>query len=306
MKFIVFSDLHIHNYKKFDQGGSRLRNCASVLLKIYSEARKRGITHILFAGDLFDQQKSLPIPVINKTVKIFNYLEINYPEIEFIAISGNHDHGSKNTLENEAHTSLTFLDIMFKNFNLIDGTYFELDEKNNIWGIPYFSHPEHLEKFEKDFKFSDRCNNFLMIHQTPQHSNPMIPFDCRAQDFKRYEFTFCGHIHKHERLTRNFCIVGSPLHRDLGDEGQDKGFLVFDTDKNDYERVLLDFPKFIRTNNEEAAEGQYAVPVVELPKIDKANLEIPLDASYEAIVDAYTGKLGKEDIFSIIGKNLLK
>ena len=302
MKFIVFSDLHIHNYKKFDKDGSRLRNCIKVLEDIFEKAYQKKIPYILFAGDLFDQQKSLPISVINETVRAFKRLSELYPDISFIAISGNHDHGSKNTSEKSAETSLEFLDLMLDNFHLIDRGYFDLSEDYRVWGIPYYSHAEHYKNMVSSIDPSEALNNYLLIHQTPLHSNSMIPHDCSPNDSRDFDFTFCGHIHKYERLSEKFCIVGSPLHRDLGDEGQDKGFLIFDTIKNDYERVILDFPKIVRTNDETT---DYAIPIVHtMPETADNHTSLDLNSSPESLLKEYLAIVEKDDYFTT-GKTLL-
>lgn len=305
MKFLVFSDLHIHNYKKFDDNGSRLLNCLKVLLDIFHYAAENDIEHILFCGDLFDQQKSLPTEVINKTIDVFSDLFETYPKIQFITISGNHDHSSKNTLNHEAITALSHLDKIFHKFHLIDDKNYQIDSNEGrieILGVPYYSHKEHfLEMVPKNAVSCKR--QLLMIHQTPQHSNDMIPFDCRAEDFENFDFVFCGHIHKHERLTRNFVIVGSPLHRDLGDEGLEKGFLVYDSEVNDFLKINLDYPKFERTNN--PTGENYSIPLIEEEIKEESNVNIGLDSHHHDALKYYLEAVGKDETYLKIGKNLL-
>ena len=297
MKFLVFSDLHIHNYKKFDNNGSRLKNCLSVLVDVFSYAHDRDIEYILFPGDLYDQQKALSVPVVTKTLQVFTSLFDAFPKIKFIAISGNHDHSSKNTLDRSAITSLTHLSELFENFILLDNKSMEVVANNKtvtVYGIPYYSHKEHfIEKVPKLHPNNDGIN-LLMIHQTPKHSNEMIPHECTVDDFQDFDFVFCGHIHKHESLSENFVIVGSPLHRDLGDEGQDKGFLIYDTLTNTYDRVLLDYPKFKRSKVLVEDSDDYVIPIVDDVEDDSMEV-ISLNDSYDDMLRKYLEAVGKID-----------
>lgn len=293
MKLLVFTDLHIHNYKKFDNNGSRLLNCLKVLYEVFTYAGKHDIKYILFPGDLYDQQKSLPTEVVNMTIELFSILFEEYPDITLLAISGNHDHSSKNTLEHPAVTSLTHLHNIFDQFILIDDKSHQIKDGTSsvvIHGIPYYSHKEHfahrlsrLSEIDRDYS----TKYYLMIHQTPPHSNPMIPSDFELKDVASFNYVFCGHIHSYEQLSSNFVLVGSPLHRDLGDEGQDKGFLIFDTVTDTYERVLLDLPKIARSN--EHTSTDYHIPVVE--EVDSSDTEqasdIKLSDDTEELLSKY-------------------
>lgn len=303
MKFLVFSDLHIHNYKKFDVEGSRLENCLKVLVDVFEYASINKISKILFAGDLYDQQKSIPAEVINATIETFQHCFIKYPGIQFIAISGNHDHSSKNTSEHSAITALTHLNNVFGDFMLIDDTYWSMGNGIRVYGTPYYSHSKDFELAKPGVDSSGI--QLLLIHQTPKHSNEMIPYDCDAEDFEDFDFVFCGHIHKHERVTDNFVIVGSPLHRDLGDEGQDKGFLVFDTDVMDYERVILNYPKFQRVTSDNfcQASNDYLIEVQE--QIHVKESDIQLSDSYNDMIVKFVESQGVSQDHLEIGQYLM-
>lgn len=301
MKIIVFSDLHIHNYKKFDIDGSRLDNCLDVLYKIFKYADESNVKHIFFGGDLYDQQKSLPTIVVNRTIQTFIELFDFYPDIKFYAISGNHDHGSKN-IDGNVIDSLVHLDYLFPQFILFNGSSFALDDCI-FHGIPYYSHSRDFKKALSDINTDEYRGNYLVIHQTPKHSNEMIPHECDPEDFLDFDFTFCGHIHKHELLTDKMVIIGSPLHRDLGDEGLDKGFIVFDTDTNTFERQYLDYPKFERAKiGEQTSEENYVIPVVE--EVHEIPQDFSLNKSREDLLINYVTTIDKKN-FLEVGKILL-
>lgn len=225
MKFLIFSDLHIHNYKKFDKNGSRLTNCLKVLGDVFHIAHLNNIEHILFSGDLFDSQTNLPVLVINETVKTFTSLFELYPKIRFIAISGNHD----NTSDIQNKSALLYLNEIFINFKLIDDDFFYFYGQNlTVWGIPYHSQINAFKSKLNDIP--DKQDTILLIHQTPQEiSNKHIPSDISIDLFSQFKMVFCGHIHKPEILKDNFIMVGSPLHRDRGDMGDKKGYWIYNT-----------------------------------------------------------------------------
>ena len=49
---LYFTDVHAHNYRQFDNSGSRLENCLDVIEYNYKFAHKNGIKVIMFGGDL--------------------------------------------------------------------------------------------------------------------------------------------------------------------------------------------------------------------------------------------------------------
>jgi DNA repair exonuclease SbcCD nuclease subunit len=276
---------------------------------MFEAADALGIQLILFAGDLYDQQKSLPTEVVNQTISTFRELFSKYPNIHFVAISGNHDHNSKNTSNLKAETGLTHLATIFDNFLLIDNDYIDTGENIRIHGIPYYSHKAHYDLALEGCRMNlNTKTNLLLIHQTPRHSNPMIPSDVDPTQYGDFDFVFCGHIHKRERVAENFVVVGSPLHRDLGDEGETKGFLIFDTHENDYEFIYLDYPRFerVKLNDTPTSVDNYIIPLIELEEHD-SDIDISINDSHNDSLRYYLDAVKPDDseIYFEIGKSLL-
>ena len=269
-KISVFSDLHIHNYVRFDKDGSRLNNTLKALVKLFDYNDKNGISTTLFAGDLFDSRKAVPTIVLNKTTKCFKYLYAKYPKQIIYAISGNHDQPTKNLEESEeVHSLQVIAELHPKRFILINNKVQELEEGVVVAGIPYYDYKEDffgsIKKINEEVA-SKSLPKILMIHQTPKNKNEKMPFDVDATDkvFSGWDLVLCGHVHSQERLLDRYWIIGSPLHRDLGDEGSEKGFMVFDVDRlSGPTKVPLNFPIF-RYGKEEEVNGSkdYVVPIV--------------------------------------------
>lgn len=240
MLAIVFSDIQINSYKQFNKENCRLNNCLKALDEVFSFAAKKQINYILFPGDLYDTQKILGTEVVNRTIEIFLKWQKSNPEIQVIAISGNHDHATKNLVHSPAVTGLTHLDAVCPNFYLIDNSDYFNGEGLVIYGIPYYERKEDYvarltevsARAAKGEDNSDRgLTQLLLIHQTPSGTgNESYPVDTDINDplYNPFEFVYCGHIHKHMLLSEKFMLVGSPIHRSLEDEGIDKGFVVTD------------------------------------------------------------------------------
>lgn len=295
MLSIHLTDLQIHTYKKFDKGGSRLANCLRVIEDVYTFAAKNNIKLITFAGDMYDSQKVLPIKVVNKTIATFVRLVKQYPDIVWVAITGNHDQDEKNLLASKADTAMEHLNTIFpNNFILIDDANISLEPlgvRTIVHGIPYYEYAEHYavrlaERSAEAEKFKAAgFKNLLMVHQTPNGSgNPNIKIDTDVNDplYAPFDFVWCGHIHGKQEITPKFYLGGSPIHRDLGDEGIDKGFWIQDmevlTDPHFYS-LRGRYPEYKRVKGETVPEkfaDDFVVlePIIDdLPVAEAAQIE---------------------------------
>lgn len=258
LKAVYFTDLQIENYKAFNVGKQRLENCLRVLDDVYEYADRNEISVLLFGGDLYDSQKALRTVVVNHTVKKFSELAKKYPEIICLAITGNHDQDEKSILGNEAGSALEHIQTLIpENFYILDNDAQKIGE-TAIFGIPYYEYGEHFRKrLEEQSEIAAKhkargMKTILMIHQTPSGlANLNIPTDTNVDDplYDAFDFVWCGHIHAKQMITPKFVLGGSPLHRDLGDEGQDKGFWLQDlnnpTDVN-FLSLRGSYPEYVR------------------------------------------------------------
>ena len=147
-KVLVFSDAHAHNFSQFDTDGSRLLNCERVIADMFKSAAYHECRTIAFCGDLTDKVNSIPIKVALMLVNIFKAAFTKYPDIDVVAISGNHDLGERSYLHNSHNLASTINllhDIFPNRFVCIDRDYYTLNEVRFI-GIPYLEHKEHFSK----------------------------------------------------------------------------------------------------------------------------------------------------------------
>lgn len=322
MRFTALTDLHIHNYKKFDRGGTRLNHCLNVIIDVFEYNHKNNITYTFFSGDLFDSEKLLPTSVVNRTIEMFMDMFKKYPTQRWLCISGNHDYATKNIPESPAETALKHLSIIFPtHFILIDNSMYSCHYQFLASGIPYYEYKEHFieklkennelvqDEYHETYSDGDHSESppiILMIHQTPENSNPNIPFDISADDklFEIYDLVLCGHIHKREKLSYKFWLVGSPIHKSLEDEGQKKGFMVFDTENlSEPEFIHLDkYPEFRRSKDIDEETKDYIIPIIEIEETDSDIDETKFEASlkHQDLVTNYWDEVDGKD------KELLK
>lgn len=293
MKVAILADLHLHN---FNSSEVRLDNGLAVLSEVSSYANNKGINYILLAGDLFHTFGTLNSLVINRTLETFYKLEQTYPKIKFIAISGNHDQASRNTLKNQSETSIQYLTVL-NNFIRIDNDIYTLDKGFKVLGIPYyepFDLEEVLSAYENKGLLDDVGNTIVLMHQTPVGLfNSFIPTDLDPEDLSFFKAVFYGHIHRHQKLTKNSYMVGSPIHIDSGDIGDTKGFLVYDLDTDKVTREELRIFEIPRTEKL-VADAKINTSKMDLQKAPDELVDIYLQQLN--ITDPLTLQIGKQKI----------
>jgi DNA repair exonuclease SbcCD nuclease subunit len=232
-KALIFSDLHVHFYKQFNENGRRLKNGIAFLDYMFKLADANGINYILMPGDLFNNMQIMATKAVNAVAACLNRNFKEYPEILIIAISGNHDQAEINLIDKPAESALDYLQDIFVNFCLFD-THGCFGVNNfRVWGVPYFEHPEHFKLALNNIikQLDINKTNILMMHQSVASGLP-IDDDIEATDplFDPFTFIFNGHIHDGQLVTDKFVNVGAPMHRDGGDVGKQKGFWIVDLD----------------------------------------------------------------------------
>lgn len=299
---IHLTDVHIDQYKAFSFNRDRLEDCLLVIDDTYKLAVKREAKIVLLAGDLFNTPKFLFTKVVNSTMERFSrHIEAN-PDIVWYAITGNHDFGSKNLINKPAVSALEHLATAFPdNFKILDNesVIFRRDKTVSIvCGIPNYEFKEHfreklemlsikiasqrlaLEKAGREVKVT------LMIHQSPEGQyNTNVRTQTSPEDalYDPFDMVLCGDIHTSQRINDKFLISGNPLHKDLSDEGKEKGLWIIDLE--DPQAIQFKsrkgrYPEFKRVKSGEpvADDGEnFIVQSAEVSKVltdeSAANLE---------------------------------
>ena len=246
---IVFSDAHVHTHKQFNENNRRLKNGIALIDYVFGLAAKNNIKYILFPGDMYDLMNVVATEASIAVLQCFHRNTIQYPDITFIAISGNHDQATKNIIGGPAQTALDHLTI-FPQFVLIDCDTFVTEAGNTIHGIPYYEYPEDFGATLSVLKHPKEGNEFLLMHQVVASGLPIE--DCIAFDdplLSTFAMVFNGHLHQPKEVSNNFINVGSPMHRDAGDMGNRKGVWLVDLcnpqETLTFKDITDRFPQFI-------------------------------------------------------------
>lgn len=292
---IAFFDLHVNKYNQFSDKHDRLKDCLKVIDDVFKYAAHYEAETILFGGDMGDLPKWVYIEVINGILSRFDKGFKKYPNVVVYAISGNHDHNKKNYWDNPANTILTVLATAFpERFILIDNK-FALNESADasrytmVCGIPYYENKSCFDKaldamHEKVLQVKrqyKKCKVTLLIHQTPEGIyNKHIKADTSPADprYDVFDLVMCGHIHKPQRITDRFVVGGNPLHRDLGDVGDDKGIWLLDLANPVKSLEFISrkgrYPEFLKVKSEHITE-----------EMQQANFIIPIMESKETVIE---------------------
>ena len=83
-EILLFSDLHLAAHKGKPQ---RLQDCLDVLYWVLITARNRGIKHVVFAGDFFQDRHRISVYAYHQTYKIISQFE----DLSIWLLLGNHD-----------------------------------------------------------------------------------------------------------------------------------------------------------------------------------------------------------------------
>lgn len=322
MKLVVFSDLHVHPYRQFSVNNSRMEHCLMVVQDVFKYAHSIGANYILFTGDWFHELGKVPTNALNRSIEVLREMSRVYENISIIAISGNHDQQGRNTIDTPSESALKALaQACRSNFILFDYNYDafgSMEEGVQIFGIPYMEFPEDFYRILERMVtlINPSMVNILMMHQVPTGNEDNIPSQVDTTNglLKKFDLVLNGHIHRHQRYSGNLVTVGSPLHHDLGDLGQEKYVLSIDT--NDITRITMKethYPQFRRLKSGEELPANWVgdYVVTDPPKLEESQSEVSME-DFSAnntpteLIQAYAKRMNLSDEYLKVGLNLLK
>lgn len=271
LRLAAFADLHGHIYKEFDTkadgltNSSRLNNIVESLRYIRDWCIDNDVKYVLFAGDLFHVRAKVDTVVFNA---IYNMIETFHMHgLEIIMIAGNHDQYDNSDIpENSLHAFKKLEGVHV--YDTVDshlikhyedcGSDNEPDQflsgEVEIVCAPYSKNAQLVKDYIAGVEKKD-IPQILLFHLgiagafVGSGNYPMADAfkvdDLRPDLFK---YIIGGHFHKRQFLGGHphafYC--GAPIQHSFGDEGEDKGFYVVDTNKRyDVEFVPIPNPKFL-------------------------------------------------------------
>lgn len=271
---VVFSDLHLHDWKQFNENGRRTDLGMLVLYKLANRAKQLKVP-ILFCGDLFHNDKQLSNYLLELTLPrlVAHY---NDPESEMTyAISGNHDLNRFNSEESRASSYVQTMAHITKKLTCIDFKSVGF-EKFNLVGIPYLDDNNGLTAIlkEKRHELNPKKKNILMIHtilpgakDNDGRDYTSLVDDIEDVDdyFEGFDLVLCGHIHKPMRIGKKVIQIGASLQYRVSDINAELGYWIIYDDLQAEFIPFTNFPvyKFYTEEAEKTDNFNYWVKVDE-------------------------------------------
>jgi len=291
---IAFSDLHLNDWKQFNQDDKRLKTQLEVLTEIEDKSEELKVP-ILFCGDLFHTDKQLSNNIINKTFPTL-YDRFTGKGQNFYAISGNHDLDKFNSRLNPANSYLNVFDLICPKFCCLDWEFTMLGEYN-LFGIPFLDDNNEMEVELKRLKAITPKGNkkrILMIHtilpgakdNDGRDYTPLVEgVTDMGKFFEGFDLVLCGHIHKPMPLSKKVIQLGAPLQYRISDINAKLGYWIIYEDLSIEFARLEGYPeyKFYVSEDEKEEDGNYWVKIDEL---EEKSME---EGTYETF-DSYDKK----------------
>ena len=264
MKLLLTGDLH-------NKSGINSQLVLDYLDYLQEYYFNNNIDYIIIMGDIFNKNSNIKTDIF---VPFFlKFWEMKQSGINFIFIVGNHD------IYNKDYDTL--IDT-FTPLGKVIKEYEEIELDGKVCGfLPYAMKEEQLpENKDAQWLFTHlSIANFSFdnaYHATEKHA-------FREELFEDYSLVFTGHFHRHQ-YRKNIIYVGSPIQLYRGEIGQNKGFIVLDTNTENWEFIeYTDAPKYIEIYSKDIqniksleVKGNFAVVYIDEKIQDFAKLRYVL------------------------------
>ena len=257
---IVFSDLHINNWSRFNEDKKRTLEQFRVLSILGKKSKKYNVP-ILFCGDFFHKPETM-----DQELAEICYNEINKLDLRIRAISGNHDMKKVSKIGEKPFSWLytlpsNFIDIM----DYKQDTLSSYNQDIILHGVPYIDHNIGLCEYLKNPKLDKSKKHILMLHtdypgakDTDNREIDSVE-NLNINILDRFDLIICGHIHKPQRLSKKVYMIGAPNQQRRTDMNCKLGYWLIMEDLTMKFVELSDFPKFIDVESEEDVkdDGNY-------------------------------------------------
>lgn len=303
---IVFSDLHINLWNKFNEDNKRTLNHFKVLSVIKDICKANGNIPALFCGDLFHKPENIEN-------ELFEIIEDEFSKLDFkgfkcYAISGNHDMSKSNSIDRQSTSWVRTFSHYNKWLNCIDFKSEWLTDKVSdnirIIGVPYLDHNINLSKYLSEISLDSKDRNILLLHTDYPGAKDTDGREIGSVEnlnlnvLNRFDLVLCGHIHKPQKLSKKVYMVGAPIHQRRTDRGCKLGYWELYPDLSLVFKELKGFPKFIDVESEDEIkdDGNYytVIPKKE-EKVNNSSTKIHRNLSKSKLARQYLRENGIKD-----------
>lgn len=242
MKYIIFSDIHLHNYSGGVDPDTRMSKRLLIQKSILQQVIDLAIQEdaiLLFGGDLVHAVGNVPVEVLNVIHWFFE--EIKKCGIKFYAVEGNHDQVIRKNCSTWHSVLSPFQNREQRNDEL------SLIER----GIRFVDY-DRIEDVEEISGY-----DIVVIHAQPDLINKH-KFHMEGVNWKKIsknnKLTFFGHDHTRRELSKYCYVIGSPMQLTMNDVGEDRGCYLVNSEDWSSTFIKLDYPELKRLDKVEAKE----------------------------------------------------
>lgn len=243
---VIFSDLHLGEYTRFNKGNKRVLSHFKVLFQIRKICLKYDIPSLCL-GDLFQKPDTMSNKFYELTVDRFTRLDRR--KWKMYTISGNHDMSELNTEEKPSPSWVKTFSKQFKFLKCVDWKTLNLGNFH-ITGVPYLDNNVNLNSFVKSASKTGFKNHILMLHT--DYPGARDTDDTEIGDVQNlnvnllnpFKLVLMGHIHKPQQLGRKLYMVGAPLQQRRTDKNCPLGYWLLYEDFSMKFIEFKNFPKF--------------------------------------------------------------
>lgn len=307
---IVFSDLHLNIWSKFNQNNERTRESFRVLSFL---ANKYPKVPALFCGDLFHKAESIDTDLLEMWVE-YEPADRDEPgyQWEMWYIDGNHSLKHRNTVKKPIKSLATILQKRWmKNLNFCSAKLCSTNESFMVHGIPYIDDNvgvnEYLSEIIKKYGIGKKGRthkHILLLHTTYPGAKDTDGREVEAPNainpnlLNKFDLVLCGHIHKPQRLSKKVYMVGAPNQQRRTDKGCKLGYWELYDDLSMVFKELADYPKFIDVESEDQVkdDGNYYTVIPPKPRKEEVTKhKITKRLSKKSLVKKYMRAKGIKD-----------
>jgi DNA repair exonuclease SbcCD ATPase subunit len=233
-RFVLLSDLHAHAWSAFSKGegadNSRLTRSLKILDESLAKARSLGVPWV-FAGDIVHTAGYALNTVLGGLTEVL----LRYPDVDKLAVWGNHDArgiGGKITLD---QTVLATLSKVVQKFKVLDPSLGDNALVIEAGGLTFsgagyqprgdllvYGNPADVGVYHQTVRGTKTPNGFVLEEGVEA-----------AELLKRHRVVVVGHVHHWQYhpeglgVAQMLLIPGSPEHHNFGDMGE-HGWWVID------------------------------------------------------------------------------
>ena len=194
---------------------------------------QRGIRTCIHLGDVFDVRKGIDYWSLDWAKRVF-FDPLERLGIDTHIIVGNHDIFYR--------TSLRLNSVQLNLREYTNLSVYNRPETAVIEGTPIFMVPwiceDNAEQFvtERDKTAADVCMGHLELAGFYANKDYQCQHGTDAKQFSRFDTVFSGHFHKRSSAG-NITYLGNPYQMYWNDEGETRGFHIFDLNSKELEFV---------------------------------------------------------------------